>query len=389
MTGDLVAAVVRLVRLLRERGVGVTPRSSIDALKALLEVDLLDRAEVRATLRVVLTGSPDEGRLFDEVFEQWAPTAEGVRTEDMRSATPRHWGKPGVVTLQQWLHPDEAADDEVIGVRAPSDVERLGERDFAAWSAHDAAAFAAIAARMARRLRLRRSRRWGPGRGGPIDLRASLRRAVRTAGEALMLPRRERRIRRTHLMVACDVSGSMEPYANFLLQFMHALQNVFASVETFVFATRLSRVTDQLRHAEFRRALGDLGTSVRDWSGGTRIGASLMTLLHDHTPRLTRRTVLVILSDGWDVGDPEQLGAAMAELHRRVGKVIWINPLMGAREFTPATRGMQAALPWVDVLAPGHNLASLEALVSHLGSRWRGARVEASIQLVTADGLPA
>jgi uncharacterized protein with von Willebrand factor type A (vWA) domain len=331
-------------------------------------VDLFDRAEVRAALRVVLASSPDEVRLFDEAFEQWAPTADGVRVDDPRASPPRNWGKPGVVTLQQWLHPGEVEDDQVLEVRAPSDTERLAQRDFSQWSAHDTAAFAAIAARIARRLRLRRSRRWGPGRGGPIDLRASLRRAVRTGGEPLVLPRRQRRVRRTHLVVACDVSGSMEPYANFLLQFVYALQNAFASVETFVFATRLSRVTDQLRHAEFRQALGALGGSVRDWSGGTRIGASLATLRRDWAPRLTRRTVLLILSDGWDVGDPEHLAAAMADLHRRVGKVIWINPLMGSRDFTPATRGMQASLPWVDVLAPGHNLASLEALVSHLGS---------------------
>lgn len=157
----------------------------------------------------------------------------------------------------------------------------------------------------------------------------------------------------------------MELYSRFLLQFLHALQNSFASVETFVFATRLSRITEQLR-GEYRIALRQLGRDVRDWSGGTRIGEAIEGVVHDHHRLLTRRTIVLVLSDGWDVGDPATLERAMSDVRRRVGKVIWLNPLMGADDYSPDTRGMRAALPHVDLLFPAHNMEALERLVPRL-----------------------
>jgi uncharacterized protein len=158
----------------------------------------------------------------------------------------------------------------------------------------------------------------------------------------------------------------MELYARVLLQFLHALQNTYARVETFAFATRLSRLTPLMRGIHYRDALRDLGREVRDFSGGTRIGASLRTFLERYPRLVDRRTIVLILSDGWDVGDPTVLGDAMRELHRKAGRVIWLNPLMGAGDFTPETRGMQAALPHIHLLAPGHSLESLQRLVRHL-----------------------
>jgi uncharacterized protein with von Willebrand factor type A (vWA) domain len=158
----------------------------------------------------------------------------------------------------------------------------------------------------------------------------------------------------------------MELYSRFLLQFLHALQNSFASVETFVFATRLSRITTQLRGARYRDALRDLGRDVRDWSGGTRIGAALHAFADIYRKLVDRRTIVLIASDGWDVGNPEVLGDAMRALSRRAGRIIWLNPLMGAGDFTPATRGMQAVLPYIDILAPGHSLDALRRLVRDL-----------------------
>lgn len=367
----VVGAVVRLVRALRARGMPVTPRDALRAAESLGMVDVLDREDVRLALKVVLVSRPEDAGLFDEVFASaWDVAGRGEAPPGL--ALPAVVQVPpsrrSRISLSNWMKPDEGAVDDgpPALLRAPSDEEVLATRDFSQWTPGDEAAFAAMAARIARRLVLRRSRRWRPGRHGAVDLRATLRGAVHTHGEPVLLRRRDRRLRKTRLLLLCDVSGSMEAYSAFLMQFVHALQNAFASVETFVFATRLSRVTHRLRRAEYREAMRHLGREVRDWSGGTRIGGAVATLVADHRRFLDRRTVVLLLSDGWDVGDPAELATALGEVRRRVRRVIWINPLMGASDFTPATRGMQAALPHIDLLAPGHNLASLEDLARAL-----------------------
>ena len=158
----------------------------------------------------------------------------------------------------------------------------------------------------------------------------------------------------------------MDIYSRFLLQFIYAMQNCLARVESFVFSTRLSRITDQLLGPSYGQALERLTRGVRGWSGGTRIGESLAAF-DEGWPRLVdRRTIVLILSDGWDTGEPEVLGRVMRALHRRAGRVIWLNPLLGNPEYRPLTRGMQAALPYIDVFAPAHNLAALSGLAAHL-----------------------
>ncbi|MGQ0649518.1 MAG: vWA domain-containing protein [Gemmatimonadaceae bacterium] len=376
LADDLVGVVVRLVRRLRARGLLVTPGSSVDALQALSVVDVLDREEVRNALRVVLVSRPEDLPTFDGEFAiAW--DALGGLTAPMPDlgnlvAAPhdplRRAPRAAPVTLQNWMKPEDVGtDQDPLPVMAPSAEELLTARDFSTYSAADTQAFRRLATRIARRLALRRSRRWkATPRGRTVDLRGTMRWSVRTAGELLRVQRRSRRIRRTRLLALCDVSGSMELYSRFLLQFLHALQNTFASVETYVFATRLSRITEQLRGAAYRDALQQLGQDVRDWSGGTRIGQAVESLVRDHYRLLDRRTIVLILSDGWDVGEPEVLEQAMRALRKRVAKVIWLNPLMGAADYSPATRGMRAALDHVDLLAPAHNLESLERLVPRL-----------------------
>lgn len=373
---DLVGAVVQLVRRLRARGLHVTPGSSIEATRTLDLVDVLDVDEVRHALRAVLVSRQQDLQVFDEVFAgAWSPPGANAATSAngeprLRPQSPFGAPRPptaAAVTLQNWMKPEDAEGEGDLPLMAPSDLEQLATRDFSTFGAADLDAFRRLAARIARRLALRRSRRWKAGpRGRAVDLRGTLRWSVRTAGEFVRLQRRSRRIRRTRLLALCDVSGSMELYSRFLMQFLHALQNSFASVETFVFATRLSRVTDQLRGADYSLAVRQLGREVRDWSGGTRIGQAIGTVVREHHRLLDRRTIVLVLSDGWDVGEPELLDRNLAELRRRVGKVIWLNPLMGAGDFSPATRGMRAALAHIDLLAPAHNLESLEHLVPRL-----------------------
>ena len=200
-----------------------------------------------------------------------------------------------------------------------------------------------------------------------MDLRRSIR-ANLMKGEIIELRRRARRRKKVRLVLLCDVSGSMDLYSRFLLQFLFALQNVFGRVETFTFATRLTRVTEHLKGPSYKVALKRL-TEVRDFSGGTRIGESLREFNRSWGQLVDRHTIVIVLSDGWDTGEPEELAAEMLALKRRAGRVIWLNPLLGNPSYEPLTRGMAAALPLVDHFAAAHNLSSLRDLARHLTLR--------------------
>jgi uncharacterized protein with von Willebrand factor type A (vWA) domain len=256
------------------------------------------------------------------------------------------------------------AEGEPILVPSESDRDSAGVRDFSSFQDDELADITRIARRIARRLARRPSRRWRSTflQGARLDMRRTVRRSLATGGEPAELIFRERKPRKTKLVVLCDVSGSMDVYGRFLVQFLYALQNSFASVETFVFSTRLSRISGELALGSFGEALARLADEERGWSGGTRIGASLAEFNARWLRTVDRRTIVIILSDGWDTGEPEILDDAMRQIQARAGKVIWLNPLLGNPSYQPLTRGMQAALPHVDIFAPAHNLDSLERL---------------------------
>jgi hypothetical protein len=189
---------------------------------------------------------------------------------------------------------------------------------------------------------------------------------ARSGGDAVRLRYRRRRIRKTRLVVICDVSGSMQTHARFLLAFLYAAQDAFARVETFVFDVSLRRVTASLRAGSFTEALERIAADVGGFSGGTRIGGSLAAFVERWPALIGPDTVVIIMSDGWDTGEPEVLDRAMRAIRRRARRVIWLNPLLAEPAYRPLTRGMQAALPHVDVFAPAHDLDSLRSLARHL-----------------------
>ena len=384
-TVDFTERATRFVRELRDRGVTVTPGDSIVAVRALCAVDLTDRADVYLALRTVLVSRASDLAIFDDLFREWwktgarghaarrdathpraRPNSPAVHapTDDGRSTTT-------ALSLTRWAS-STAADDAGGSIRmpAPSARDAVGGKDFSTYTAEDLGAIERVAARIARRLRARPSRRWkSASSGARVDLRRSVRLSLKTGGDPIELARRERKPRRTRLVVLCDVSGSMDIYSRFLLQVLYALQHAFERVESFAFSTRLVCITDALLHDAYREALDALGRlpgGGGGWSGGTKIGACLAAF-HAEWPRLVdQRTVVVILSDGWDTGAPELLGDTLREIRARAGRVVWLNPLLGSPSYQPLTRGIQAALPHVDVFAPAHDLASLERLASHL-----------------------
>jgi uncharacterized protein with von Willebrand factor type A (vWA) domain len=369
---DLVTGTVRFCRALRARGLPVTPGETRDALRALEAVDLGDRAEVHRALRTVLATRPEEFPVFDATFDAfWGGLASAAVPAGPVEAAPAG-APPGArfpratdaaLDFAGWTDMGDG-EGEPLALPGLSDLEATMGKDFSSFEARDLAEVERLAAQLARRIATRRSRRLAPARRGRVDLRRTLRGSV-TRGELIELARRDRKLQKTKLAVFCDVSGSMDLYSRLLLQFLYAMQNQLGRVETFVFSTRLHHVSDELRQASYRGALARLG-DVREWSGGTKIGESLREFNQGWPRLLDRDTVVLILSDGWDTGDPAMLGEALRVMRRRAGKIIWLNPLLGSPDYQPLTQGMQAALPHIDAFLPAHNLESLKALARHL-----------------------
>lgn len=380
---DLLTATLRFGQALRRAGLPRTVSELMDAVRALEVIDLMDRQEVYLALRACLVARIEETPAFDRTFDAfWVFNAEeGQGLEGLTSPAPAahpeddHASQaPGggeqqkeQLALEGWE--EEGSDDgEPLEVPGQSEREVLMDRDFSTFPAEDLEEVARLTVQIAKRLARRVSRRRRPTRrGGIIDLRRSMR-ANMMRGEIIELRRRERRRRKVRLVLLCDVSGSMDLYSRFLLQFLYALQNVFGRVETFTFATRLTRVSERLKGPSYQLALKRL-TDVRDFSGGTRIGESLQEFNRTWRSLVDRHTIVLILSDGWDTGEPDILATEMLSLKRRAGRVIWLNPLLGNPSYEPLTRGMAAALPLVDHFAAAHNLASLRDLAGHLTLR--------------------
>lgn len=371
---DLRAAVARFGAVLREAGLPVTLVQTTDAVRALDHLDVSDRREVYLGLRALFVGRPEERPTFDRCFDAFWRTEPELEAFPGPTLPPAEAPAPGAapraerreaLALDAWGTEEEAGPGEPLSVPAASETEALKGQDFSTFSPDQLDEVLRLTMRIARRLARRVSRRRRPvRRRGRLDLRRTLRASL-MRGELLELRYRARRRKRVKLVLLCDVSGSMDLYSRFLLQFLYACQTVFRRVETFTFATRLTRITDHLRGDSYRQVLRRL-SEVRDWSGGTRIGEALGEFNRGWPLLVDRQTIVIVLSDGWDTGDPEMLAAELLRIRRRAGRLIWLNPLLGNPAYEPLTRGMAAALPLVDVFAPAHNLASLEALAGKL-----------------------
>src|SRR5262249_29719244 len=346
-------SLVIFCRTLRAHGLSVTPAEVVTAAAALQIIDTKDRDEVFLGLRNILTTSVDDFPIFESLFATfWSrlPSArEGSDNVQIRRTLPARATGGLAFFLESWPT-SVRATAEPVNVPGASDTRPRDEKDFAAFTSHELDEISRIARRIVRRLAQRRSRRWRPvTRGHRVNLRRSLRLSLKTGGELIDLAYKERRPKRTKLVVICDVSGSMDIYSRLLLQFVYGLQNSFAKVESFVFATSLSRITGELKNKTYKRALDRLSANVRGWSWGTRIGASLQTFNAQWLRRIDKQTVVIILSDGWDTGEPEQLAQALSDLKQRAGRLIWLNPLLGSSTYQPITRGMHTAMPFINV----------------------------------------
>ena len=264
--------------------------------------------------------------------------------------------------MRGWLA-SARSDLETVETKAASANDSLTTAAIGRLDQRDLHEIMRTARAVAKQLANRPGRRWRPARrGARLDLRRSLRGSLMTGGDMAQLARRTRRVRPLRIVAICDVSGSMDLYSRFFLQFLFALHQSGARVESFVFATRLTRVTDHLTRDALDDAVESLAAGVRDWSGGTRIGDSLASLDARWGNLIDRHTVVTVLSDGWDTGEPSVLDSALYRLARRCRRLIWLNPLLGSPGYRPDSQGLHVARPYVDDFAPLHDLASLRRL---------------------------
>jgi uncharacterized protein len=367
---DLQRNIVEFCRLLREREMLVTPSEVIDAIRTADAVDISDRQEFKTALRSVLTARPEDIPVHDATFDEFwrgrlpeqteTSSEEGEAIEDP-NAKGDEMSQPQIADADQG---DADEDDEGLDVPLYSPVEVLATRDFSTFIPDEMQQIARAIMVVARRLATRESRRYrSTQRGHAIDLRRTMRRNIKYGGTVVELAKKRRKIRKPRIVLICDVSRSMDTYSKFLLQFIYALQNTLGRVESFVFSTRLTRVTDYFKTSDIYTALDRIAREVPDWSGGTRIGESLHTFNQEWALRtVNRHTIVLIMSDGLDTGDASVLEHEMEQIQKRAARVIWLNPLLGNEDYRPLARGMSAALPHVNLFASAHNLASLQAL---------------------------
>jgi uncharacterized protein with von Willebrand factor type A (vWA) domain len=368
--------VLAFARALKELGVKVSLSQVIDASRSLELVDIAEKADFRALLRSNLISQKEDFSVFDMVFDCfWREQSyeripmetldiQGTPTE---SKTQEGGDEEGLEEAVSEIIANESVpleDLEEISVPTYSPQEQLNRKDFSEMGVEESRAIARaillIATKIATQISRRKKR---ARRGNVVDLRWTMRNNMKFGGEIIELVNRKRRIKKTRVVLLCDVSGSMDCYSRFLIQFMYGLQNELWGVETFVFSTSLSRITHLIRTKDITNALEKISGSILGWSGGTNIGRSLYTFNRDFAPSLvTRRTVVVVISDGWDRGDVSLLERQMQDLKRRCKTIIWLNPLLASDNYEPLCKGMQAALPYIDLFLSVHNVNSLVAL---------------------------
>ena len=400
---DVAAVTARFGAQLHDAGVPVDPGRCERFARAVTLMRPRTRQELYACGLATLVSGPDQIEIYDRLFaaafgislKQSVPVSTAVpggepgpRAESPSPATPPHAPNyPNAALDALSGGPGDGADphdlDEMPWRTLSSDAERLAGRDFADLSAAELLQLEALMRQRALSTPPRRTRRYrAKPAGSRPDLRMTLRQARRTAGEPVRLARRAPRLRPRRLVVLCDISGSMEPYARAMLQLLYCASQGKAGhrgagrgttgrarAEVFTFATRLTRITAELTGSRPETVLARAGAAAPDWSGGTRIGASLKEFNDEYgCPGLARGAVVLIISDGWETGDAAQLGQQMARLSRVAYRIVWANPRTKSPRYRPEVSGMAAAWPYCDAVVSAHSLNAIDDLITALAS---------------------
>ena len=375
--GHILPNLLRFAEVLRRLGLDAGPASVLDMVRATEHVHIGRRGEFYQAARSIFVHRRQDLPVFDEAFNVfWRKPNTARSGMDLRSmGEQRRFRKPQVSAghdepvddaLALEGDPDDDSVSQVNLTRTYSAREVLRQKDFAQFSGQEIGEARRMMASLRWDLGQRRTRRMAPGDGASLDVRRTLRRSLQYGGELFDLAERGPKSRPRSLALICDVSGSMERYTRMLLHFIHTIA-VGQSIEAFLFATRLTRITRQLRYRSIDQAIAEVSRAVPDWAGGTRIGEAVKTFNYQWLRRTLRgQAIVMIISDGWDRGDPELLARETSRLQLSCHRLMWLNPLLGSPDYQPLTQGMQAALPYVDDFLPVHNMNSLQALADRL-----------------------
>jgi uncharacterized protein with von Willebrand factor type A (vWA) domain len=395
----LLSRLVEFGRILWEVGIDVGPGKMLDLAETLNYIDITNKEDFYNTLKCSLLGKHEQEALFDQLFlyywymrdRQNKKTDDGVpgaarrdekhlrlppselkrlaehmntppdQRKDLRSEMRESERRRKVIEQDAKDEAEKGENEDDPQGTAYSAIEALRRKDFESFTWDEVQEAKKLMAEMRWHLGMRETHRKVPARRGSLpDMRRIVRRNLKYGAELLELTWRETRQKPRPLVIICDISGSMSLYSRLLLHFVHTISNGLLNVEAFVFGTRLTRITRQLKRRDVDDAVRDVSKTVQDWSGGTRIGDALHSF-NQHWARrvLGRGAVVVIISDGWDRGDSDTLAVEMDRLQHSSHRLIWLNPLLGSPEYRPLTIGMKTALPYIDDFLPVHNLDSL------------------------------
>lgn len=380
MTSALLPNLLHFTRLLGALGLDVRAGRTIDVVEAIGHVGVERKRDFYHALRCLLVHRPQDLPVFDEAFRVFWRRPPGERTtNDLRAlGEKRRSGRPTVETPASEREgegdgspkrPSPTIEVDEVAPLSYSTQEALRTKDFAQFTDEELGQARRMMAELRWDMGTRRTRRWRSGRGPVPDLRRLLQVNRGRGDELVDIPTRRRREKRRPLVLLCDVSGSMERYTRMLLHFLHCVAGRADQTEVFLFATRLTRITRELQRRTVDQIVPRLPGRIPDFAGGTRIGETLSRFNRRWGRRvLGHGAVVLLISDGWDRGEPHVLATEMARLQRTAYRVIWLNPLLGSPDYLPLTRGMQAALPFIDDFLPVHNLVSLETLAQHLNA---------------------
>jgi len=357
------------LRNLKDMGLKLSPGKTIGILEGVKWIRIEHKDDLYALLSVHCISHPDDIPMFDKAFESfWSDHSrgEGLMGKKDNLLFPRF--PEGAIEVT-----GEGAARPRMGQKTfrYSAEEVLSKKDLAALAEAESQEMIRMIRELAQTMGLRLSRRWkSSGQGKRINLKKSLRRSLKSGGELVKLLRKRPMPRKTRFVVLCDVSGSMENYSRFMLEFAHSFQRHVPRVDTFVFSTKLSHTTPLMRPANREAAYRRIGEKVNDWSGGTRIGSCFATYNRRYARRFPAKdTICIVVSDGWDQGDIHLLEREIRILKRQTRSLMWLNPLLGLPDYRPIDRGMRAALPHTDDFLDCHNLDQLEEFGRRLESR--------------------
>jgi uncharacterized protein with von Willebrand factor type A (vWA) domain len=334
-------------------------------LQALQYIDYSSDKIFLLALKTILCRNKTQLDEFDNLFhEYWKDLEKAVdaKKKDEKNKIKPYLQEASFKSLKTWLHGNRNDDTEET---ATYSIEgSLSQRDFSSVPEDEIDELMQTIKALSKRLAAKTNRRYEPSRKIDMpDLRQTLRKNLRCGGELLNIVHRKPKRNRIKLVLLCDVSKSMELYAVFLIQFMYAFQQVYRRIETFVFSSSLTRITSVLKQKSFREALHLLGSEKSGWGGGTRIGESLDAFVKDYAKKMVdSKTILIILSDGWDMGNIDVLKKNMEYIHNKSKKLIWLNPMAGYSAYRPDVAGMKAAMPYIDEFSPVHNVEGLRRL---------------------------